>query len=608
MPVKVSCQSCGKGIVAPDRARGKAVRCPQCQSVVRVPGAAREKVTAPPMRDDENFLAGLDLRAAEHRSERVCPKCAAPVTPEDIDCPKCGVNLETGVLSLRERKIRTRRGPDPNLYYSKAWIEPWKFVMGNWALVFRTALYWTVCIYNVVIGSLLVYYALTRWFRPFLAFVAADSAFVSFFAIPGWYWYLFTRVIKDTELKKTKFNDVKFENTLGMALGIKSIIWTSFLMAPLLVFLICYIVIIPTVSGYFLPNDVVTFFTSTFGIIMSVVIWVLPLLMFPVAIVHMSQRYTYKAWLLFDMVRMTAKNILPVLYWWVVTTVNHLPAIGWFMGFAALTVIYSLVLMAWVNTIVKYVYKEFGFFFVMLTYGGLFGLVWLLVFLALVPLAISATATTRLSGLFAYFFGNRLELENQKDPNVIATFGPRFISRMADWIIIGWMYLIGIPPFGGLTSVITILTFILTLAAAFMFMPGDTSEILFEGRPGQGWGEMGKAAFFTAGLFVIFPCVLFTGLHLLTHYWYYKWSETGIGQGTLGKWSVGLVVTDMEGKPISKRTARNRYLARWLTFPITLGLGWLLVLFTPKKQALHDLLTNTLVVWKGDDERPDPDL
>lgn len=42
-PVKVTCQSCGKVLQAPGHARGKAVRCPGCQSVVKVPATTPTK-------------------------------------------------------------------------------------------------------------------------------------------------------------------------------------------------------------------------------------------------------------------------------------------------------------------------------------------------------------------------------------------------------------------------------------------------------------------------------------------------------------------------------------------------------------------------------------
>lgn len=68
-------------------------------------------------------------------------------------------------------------------------------------------------------------------------------------------------------------------------------------------------------------------------------------------------------------------------------------------------------------------------------------------------------------------------------------------------------------------------------------------------------------------------------------------------QATPGKLALGLVVTDMNGNRISFARAFGRNLAKMLSL-LTILVGYILAGFTPKKQALHDLVAGCLVVRK----------
>src|ERR671933_305428 len=59
-----------------------------------------------------------------------------------------------------------------------------------------------------------------------------------------------------------------------------------------------------------------------------------------------------------------------------------------------------------------------------------------------------------------------------------------------------------------------------------------------------------------------------------------------------------LEVTDTEGRPIGFGHASLRHFAKILS-SLVLGLGWLMAAFTPKKQALHDMVAGTLVIRAG---------
>lgn len=66
-------------------------------------------------------------------------------------------------------------------------------------------------------------------------------------------------------------------------------------------------------------------------------------------------------------------------------------------------------------------------------------------------------------------------------------------------------------------------------------------------------------------------------------------------QGTLGKALLGIKVTDRRGDRIGFFKAAIRSLCKYFIVPLS-NIGYLLVLFTKKKQALHDILSGTLVV------------
>jgi len=76
---------------------------------------------------------------------------------------------------------------------------------------------------------------------------------------------------------------------------------------------------------------------------------------------------------------------------------------------------------------------------------------------------------------------------------------------------------------------------------------------------------------------------------------YFVVMESSPAQGTLGKISLSLRVTDTHGDPITFRRATFRHLFKILS-TLFVFVGWLMAAFTPRKQALHDLLAGTLVL------------
>ena len=79
---------------------------------------------------------------------------------------------------------------------------------------------------------------------------------------------------------------------------------------------------------------------------------------------------------------------------------------------------------------------------------------------------------------------------------------------------------------------------------------------------------------------------------------YYAVLESSPARGTLGKLALGLYVADTYGDPIGFWRAVARHFLK-LFSSVTLGIGWMMAGFTPRKQALHDLLAGTLVLRKS---------
>jgi hypothetical protein len=111
--VSVVCQ-CGKSLKVPAKFAGKAVKCPACQTPIRVPGAEKPASSG----QDDTFVnrgllelldeAGFTATRTGHR----CPSCRAELPQEAVICVECGYNFETGrTMSTRQAKRPTAKRP-----------------------------------------------------------------------------------------------------------------------------------------------------------------------------------------------------------------------------------------------------------------------------------------------------------------------------------------------------------------------------------------------------------------------------------------------------------------------------------------------------------------
>lgn len=82
---------------------------------------------------------------------------------------------------------------------------------------------------------------------------------------------------------------------------------------------------------------------------------------------------------------------------------------------------------------------------------------------------------------------------------------------------------------------------------------------------------------------------------LVINWLYFAAMESSTAQATLGKLAIELRVVDMNGQRIGFGRASGRFFGKMVS-GLMLGIGYLMVGFTPKRQAMHDMLTDCLVI------------
>jgi uncharacterized RDD family membrane protein YckC len=84
-------------------------------------------------------------------------------------------------------------------------------------------------------------------------------------------------------------------------------------------------------------------------------------------------------------------------------------------------------------------------------------------------------------------------------------------------------------------------------------------------------------------------------MFLTVHWLYFALMESSSWQGTLGKRALGVGVSDVYGKRISFGRASGRFFGKLLS-GMTFMVGYVMAGFTEKKQALHDIIADCIVV------------
>lgn len=85
-------------------------------------------------------------------------------------------------------------------------------------------------------------------------------------------------------------------------------------------------------------------------------------------------------------------------------------------------------------------------------------------------------------------------------------------------------------------------------------------------------------------------------INLVGRWLYFALMESSASQATLGKRAMGLIVTDGKGQRITFGQASGRYFAAAIS-TIAAYVGYMLAGWTARKQALHDLIADTCVVF-----------
>ncbi|MBS4074818.1 RDD family protein [Ameyamaea chiangmaiensis] len=139
---------------------------------------------------------------------------------------------------------------------------------------------------------------------------------------------------------------------------------------------------------------------------------------------------------------------------------------------------------------------------------------------------------------------------------------------------------------------------------ALAFTPAVT--ITYGGASGEGasdiaWRTTQAADFSVSSPMILMPHVhwhgsgVYESLSFLLPALYYILFEASALRATPGKLACRMRVTDLHGRRIGLLRAGVRYFAKFLSL-LTLGVGFLMAGWTLRKQALHDLIAETVVI------------
>ncbi|MEQ9362791.1 MAG: RDD family protein [Leptospirales bacterium] len=168
----------------------------------------------------------------------------------------------------------------------------------------------------------------------------------------------------------------------------------------------------------------------------------------------------------------------------------------------------------------------------------------------------------------------------------LAGFWRRFAAYLIDGIVVG--ILTGVA----MGLVIGLLILCLPLSIGGLMSGGDPSELL------AGLTDQIGLIF---GVRIYLSWMLFQML-LVTPLWvgwlYFALMESSENSATLGKMALNIVVSDRFGRRITFERATGRYFAKIIS-GFTFGVGYLMVAFSSRKQALHDIIAGCLLLYRG---------
>lgn len=613
MPIKVRCEGCQTVLNVADQAAGKAVKCKQCGGRVLVPAGGASAAARPRSRakaaseNPDDLLSGLDLDRAEDTKRKVCPGCARPVREDDVECPKCGVTIATGSLSDKQRRRVERKGPPPEEFYSSVWGNGWKFLKKHWQFGVQTALVWTVCLSMSMTSLFALNYYVTNRVKSLHEMVKAGGANIEIkegsvvLTVPkeggsnvvydgtfytnkgvtiklplpeiqarkeppslfwmgmtlvfqlgfgGWAWTLATTIAGVTMAGEKKVKRFTLDFFANLTMGFRFYVWPTVLALPLLV--------IPMVI---MP------FNLQVGAIIAASMMIVPLLVLPAAVVHMSQKYSYRAWLLTWMARDFWKTIAPSMY---IFAMNLFLVLLVPITVAIAGAVMQAQISAWLITQeaaalewLKANLMDFGegnLRFLFYQMPMVFSVLFAFFFIVCSLMSFPAVFMMRVIGLYGLYFRADLAVVNEFPDLEPAGFGPRYLAYLVDNII-------------------------MVLMAGAGFFVGTLFGLLFTF---YGWSiadhlAMGVSVVATLGLWGF----------------YFSSGESGSARATLGKWSIGLIVLRDDNKPQTRQQAFARAASAFVT-ALTLYIGFIMCFFRADRKAMHDLMSKSKVVWQGE--------
>src|ERR1700733_7707750 len=320
MPVKVRCSECERVVNAPDRARGKAVKCPQCGKAIRVPAekaapAAKKAAARPP--SSSMIIANLDLDRLEDEQTRICPKCGAEVSAEATERPECQVNLVPGLLSRELQADRDRKGPNPKKYYQEFFSDSLEFWRKNRRLSISLSINSVIFTSVTALCLFCAIYFTKPLVKDFWWFLATIAVMIT----PGLAWNLHTTIIDATLRKKKKLAKYHFEKLLGAALGFKFLFWFLDVAAPLHILALVFLLLkFPLVA---------------LGLEVAAVIF--GALLFPLAMSHMAMPVTTRGWLLNKMSGPFFRTLPALAYWDIFLLLMMIVPVGCIAGGAIMS-------------------------------------------------------------------------------------------------------------------------------------------------------------------------------------------------------------------------------------------------------------------------------
>ncbi|MFA6922694.1 MAG: RDD family protein [Bacteroidales bacterium] len=170
-------------------------------------------------------------------------------------------------------------------------------------------------------------------------------------------------------------------------------------------------------------------------------------------------------------------------------------------------------------------------------------------------------------------------MENQNlNPEIqpkYAGFWLRFVAIIIDGLIIGVVKLILIGPFIAMIGI----TSVCSLSCMKQGCYSSQCEIANLLGP------------------IIGAALIANFITLVVGWLYFAFMESSAQQGTLGKMALNIKVTNLNGERINFGQATGRYFGK-IVSGLILCIGYIMAGLTEKKQALHDIMANCLVVKK----------